>query len=191
PRNYRRKTSPVDKESLRCAIADYNRNGISYNDSAKKFGVSPATLQRHVLGIVSDRMNQGRDSKVFTDAQEIEIRDYLLRLSDKYHGLTRLVLAQKAYQLASANQLVMPTGWEQHRRAGVDWVYGFMRRHQTLSVRKPSQLSCARRDNFTPEFVYRMFDNIEEVLRKYPAITAAHIFNMDETAVSIVPVSEH
>ncbi|KAJ8949594.1 hypothetical protein NQ314_008165 [Rhamnusium bicolor] len=69
--------------------------------------------------------------------------------------------------------------------AGTDWMKSFMRRHTTLSLRKPENTSIARIAGFNKESVEEFYSNLEQVLRKYK-FSPRRIFNLDETGVTTV-----
>lgn len=78
-----------------------------------------------------------------------------------------------------------PKNWNTHKKAGVDWLYGFMRRNRTLSLRKPESTSLARGLGFNRNKVNEFFNNYKNVLEKYK-FTPERIFNLDETGVTTV-----
>jgi hypothetical protein len=70
--------------------------------------------------------------------------------------------------------------------AGKDWVYGFLKRHSDLSLRKPTATGISRAIGFNKVQVKRYFINLEHLLTKFK-FHPHRIINMDETGVSTVP----
>ncbi|KAJ8881607.1 hypothetical protein PR048_018093 [Dryococelus australis] len=59
--------------------------------------------------------------------------------------------------------------------AGIDWMYGFMRRHKELSLRKPENTSLSRATAFNKTNVKDLISSLLD-----------RIYNIDETGVSTV-----
>jgi len=98
-------------------------------------------------------------------------------------GLTSLELRSLAYQLAVKNNISHT--FCKDDLAGVDWLYGFMKRHSDLSLRQPE---AARASGFNPVAVGKFFALLIEVVDKNK-LTASQIFNVDETGITCVPKS--
>lgn len=101
-------------------------------------------------------------------------------------GLTSLELRSLAYQLAVKNNISHT--FCKNDLAGVDWLYGFMKRHSDLSLRQPEATSAARASGFNQVAVGKFFALLTEVVDKYK-LTASQIFNVDETGITCVPKS--
>lgn len=68
---------------------------------------------------------------------------------------------------------------------GEDWLYGFMSRHSTLSLRRPESTSLLRSTGFNKDRVNEFFENYCSLLEKYK-FKAEHIYNLDESGITTV-----
>lgn len=111
--------------------------------------------------------------------------NYLILMEKKFFGLTRKDVENLAYRLAIANGLRNPFS-DQTGSAGRKWLDLFLKRHKnTISVRKLTGTSIAMIRGFNKESVNQFFDLLEEEYSKH-TYPADHIFNFDETGLSIV-----
>ncbi|CAG7693750.1 unnamed protein product [Allacma fusca] len=125
---------------------------------------------------------QGRNP-VFNKEQEEELVSYLISLANRFYGMTRQGIGELAFRIAERNGIIHPF---QNGTAGEDWIYGFLRRHQNLSLRTGTPLSIARIARFTRPAVYRFFNILEEIILA-KGFNEHTIFNVDETGVTLVP----
>ncbi|XP_031347130.1 uncharacterized protein LOC116173619 [Photinus pyralis] len=125
----------------------------------------------------------GNFKKTFTDVQESELVEYVKLMEGRLFGLTTKDLRRLAFQLAEQNNI-------QHNFkniiAGLDWLKGFLKRHQDLSLRSPEPTSVARAMGFNKTAVSKFFTNLVTCLDKYK-IQPHRIYNVDETAITTVP----
>lgn len=70
--------------------------------------------------------------------------------------------------------------------AGVDWLKGFLRRHQDFSIRKPEATSAARAMEFNKVAVGKFYQFLGDVYKF--KLTPDKIYNCDETGISDVYV---
>ena len=89
-----------------------------------------------------------------------------------------------AFELANKSGLSHPFNMD-NQSAGKDWLWGFLNRHQDLSIRSPTGTSLNRIRGFTRESVAGFFDVLRGILERN-AFTPLNIWNMDETGVSSV-----
>ena len=117
---------------------------------------------------------------------EKELVEYLLSLESMMFGLTANDVRNLAFQLAEKNNL--PNSFNKaKRKAGKDWLQGFMHRHKELSLRQPEVTSAARAKTFNPQTVNKFFDLFEAVMDKHK-FPPQRIFNCGETGITTVQV---
>ncbi|KAJ4430162.1 hypothetical protein ANN_22372 [Periplaneta americana] len=102
--------------------------------------------------------------------------------------LTRRSVMQLAYEIAEKNKLATRLNKETES-AGKEWFSGFMKRHPELSLRQPEATSLARASGFNRVVVGKFFDTLEQLVDQHK-LTAARIFNMDETSHTVVQRQE-
>lgn len=81
--------------------------------------------------------------------------------------------------------LKIPSNWTKHELAGDDWFSSFLKRNNTLSIRKPEATSLSRAMNFNPINVKLFMDKYDSVLVKHK-FEAHEIYNLDETGITTV-----
>ena len=116
---------------------------------------------------------------------EHELSEYLLTCSLFNHGLTTIDTRNIAFSYAVANSLKTPANWHINGMASKDWLYGFMKRNQHLSIRKPESTSRARACGFNKPVVSAFCDELFNVQAKYK-FSADRVFNCDETSDTTV-----
>jgi hypothetical protein len=99
--------------------------------------------------------------KVFDDAEEFMLRDYLIEACEFQYGLSPKQARSLAYDFAFTKKKVYPDSWDNNQEAGVDWYRGFMRHHSDLSLRKPAATSLSRATSFNKHNVTCFFDNLD------------------------------
>ena len=68
-----------------------------------------------------------------------------------------------AYQYATQEKCIVPLSWSVKKEAGRDWLSGFLRRHQDLSIRKPQATSLSRAISLNKHNVDSFFDNVDVI----------------------------
>lgn len=116
---------------------------------------------------------------------ETTLVEYLVHCNDMYFGLSAKETRGLAFYFAKKLNLKVPASWEAARMAGEDWLTSFLKRHRTLSIRKPEATSLARATSFNRTNVERFFALLKSVMDKY-RFPAHCIWNMDETGITTV-----
>ena len=80
---------------------------------------------------------------MFSDAEEENLENYLKRASDIYYGLSAREVRKFAFEYAVALNIKFPERWKDMQMAGAEWFTKFLKRHNTLSLRKLRQQASA------------------------------------------------
>lgn len=68
-----------------------------------------------------------------------------------------------AYELAIKNKLKISKSWIE-KQAGVDWLYGYLKWHPELSIKKPEPTSVGCATDFNKTTVGEFFENLTQTL---------------------------
>lgn len=98
---------------------------------------------------------------LFSQEQELELVEYIKTMEVRLFGLTSLELRSLAYQLTVKNKINHT--FCEDSLAGVDWLYGFLKRNSDLSLCKPEATSAARASGFNQNAVSKFFALLTEV----------------------------
>lgn len=180
------------KEIIQQAIDTVLEGRMSIRSAASEFEIAKSMLARLVAQAkVCTPENkfvyepQIGNRRVFSVEEEISLSEYLKTSSKMAHGLTYSQTRELAYQYAVKLNKEMPKNWTTDRKAGVDWMKLFMKRHAELSLRRPEKTSLSRATAFNSTTVKAFFENLEKVLKKY-SFTGDRIYNADETGLTTV-----
>lgn len=110
---------------------------------------------------------------------------YLITSNRMFYGLTTRDVRELAYGYARKVEMRIPDSWNERQRAGIDWFTGFMRRHPTLSLRKPQATSIVRAMCFNRANVEAFYRNLAALMDEHH-FTAHNIWNMDESSIATV-----
>ncbi|KAJ8928619.1 hypothetical protein NQ314_018788 [Rhamnusium bicolor] len=189
-RTYKKKTDrcDIDEGEMKDAVKAVLSRRMSQRAACVTFGVKRSTLQHRIHKTLRERNlnvehldDSGQDSGSSDDGELPKKSKY----ASRQHGLTYKNIRMLAYDFARASNCNHPDSWDNLHMAGTDWMKSFMRRHTTLSLRKPENTSIARIAGFNKESVEEFYSNLEQVLRKYK-FSPRRIFNLDETGVTTV-----
>ena len=103
------------------------------------------------------------------------------------YGLTKLNVRKMAYEVAAKSKKKFSNRWNETKLAGNDWLYGFMKRHSDLYLRKPEACSLSRATAFSKHTVAAFFEKLKNVYnRNVEFANGTRLFNLDETSTSTV-----
>lgn len=192
PRKYERKTQ-IGSFTDACMREAVNRvlSGRSIRSVAKELNLSFQTLARYVTKqrlSPNDQLRMTpnyRVKQVFTDEEELTLVSYLVTCSNMFYGLPLLECRKLAYEVAVKNNKKIPETWGVNKCAGIDWMWGFLKRHPSLSMRTPEGCSLSRATAFNKHNVKVFFNNLEDVINRCPTFAdGTRIFNLDETSTT-------
>lgn len=182
------------EDQMKNAVRQVIQDKLSLREAAERNGVKFQTLARYVKKkksnptVESLRMKPKYDSrKIFSEAEEHSLCDYILQCTRMCYGKSTKEVRQLAYELAVANSIKIPNNWEREKKAGIDWLQSFMKRHPNLSIRQPEACSLSRATSFNQHNVSLFFNNLQKVFqRSEKLVDPSRIFNLDETATTTV-----
>ncbi|CAG4968026.1 unnamed protein product [Parnassius apollo] len=153
-RTYKKKTKRGEwsTDAMKTAIDKVLSKEMGYKKAASAYTVPQTTLERYIKkmkkgGEVTIGLPLGPKKTIFTPKEEDEIEAYLKYMEERLFGLTTIELRRLAYQLSVKNGKAHNFNTDK-KMAGVDWLKGFLKRHQNLSIRKPEATSAARAMGF-------------------------------------------
>ncbi|GFO47094.1 tigger transposable element-derived protein 6-like protein [Plakobranchus ocellatus] len=167
------KIGNVPENDMRAAVQEA-LSGISVRTVSARTGIPFSTLNRWVnKAKESDDPESLRYSplyncrQIFNEAEENALEEYNLIAFKIHFGLTAKQARDLAYQFAVRNQKILPQSWDKNNTEGIEWFQSFMKRHKTLSLRRPEATSLSRATSFNHKNVSQFYINLENVLTKY------------------------
>ena len=189
PRVYIRKTDKgqVPREVMERAIQAV-KEGMPVRKAAKTYSIARTTLKNNLVKAKEDSTAKlepnYKHSQIF---KETSLANYLEKCSGMFHGLTTKNVRTLAYEMAFLNRIEMPATWTEKQFAGREWLFGFLRRHETLAIPQPEATSFARATAFNRATVGAFFDILHDCLEKIKiGASGDRIFNLDETGATTV-----
>ena len=67
-----------------------------------------------------------------TKELEETLEKYILIARKLHYGLTSDIIKRLSYDLAVKNNLKVPKSWQENKKAGKHWLYGYLRRHPLI-----------------------------------------------------------
>ena len=123
--------------------------------------------------------------QIFSAHQEQLLADYFITAAKYNYGHTPTIARRLAFEFAMKNNIQVPHAWLRDCSAGEEWLIGFLKRHEELSIRQPEATSLARGTAFNRHNVSQFFDNLNELYCRHeygPEV----IYSCDETGLTTV-----
>ncbi|KYN09256.1 hypothetical protein ALC57_18636 [Trachymyrmex cornetzi] len=171
-RNYKRKTDrgiksvKLMKEAVELVIKEKH----SIRSIARNYNICRQSLKRCIERYKnnSDLFTFGYASRsILTADQETSLTDYLLKLSQIFHGIGSKEVRHWAYDIAVKYDINIPCSWHANKMAGTDWLTAFLKRNKRLSIRRLEATSLSRATSFNKTNVNNFFDKFAMVMDKY------------------------
>lgn len=177
-----------DPQAMVQAVAAIKEKKMGYLKASKTYNVPRSTLEDYVKHKTKDiqallETKLGRKSVLGNDL-ETQLVKYCEVMEERFFGLKIQDIKQLAFQLAIKNNIEHPFPLSKGA-AGKKWLRNFLKRHPTLSVRKPHSVSLSRAKGFTKEKVAAFFDMLLPELIKV-GMNPTKVFNVDETGITVV-----
>ena len=129
---------------------------------------------------------QQNAKRVFSDAQELLIEEYAIKIAKMFYGLTTVAFRKLVLKYAElCNSQTIPDKWRRDGMATLDWYKAYMDRHPKLSLKSPEGMSIARAKAFNRVNVAKFFEAYTDAVTRYN-FTPDRIFNLDESGLSTV-----
>jgi len=125
-RNYKRETQTglTSSATMKSALRDHLEKGYGICQAAKLHNIPYPTFRRYLM-----KIKEGQETKleaefkqrqVFTEQQEKELCEYLVRSSQMGFGLSSVECRKLAFELGLKNDIKMPRQWKKNETAGKD-----------------------------------------------------------------------
>lgn len=173
------------QQQLDLAVQAVSEKTLGLNAASRRFEVPKATIKRHV-----EEKNKRSKTRalgrlpVFSAAMEKELAAHILLFEERMFGLTIKDVRRLAFEVAEKHA-VEHTFNTDKKIAGKAWYYGFMSRHNELTLRQPESTSMQRIKGFTEERVNKFFTILEGLVDE-KKITGSKVYNVDESGFTTV-----
>ena len=165
------RVTEVIEEDVNNAVLQVANGLVRPNEAALTYNIKNNTLHNRIkkyknllsktkLGLTTKQT----DVQVFNKDEEILLRDCLIKSSKINYGLTYKQAKELAFHYA-IKLCKCPSKWVENKQAGVEWLKGFMKRHQEHLLRKPENTRLHCSTSLNQRNVSQFFDNYEEVLK--------------------------
>ena len=115
-----------DRAKLGEAVEKIKRCELSLRKASQEYGIPYSTL-RDKVGV---NANPGA-APVLTNEEELKLKDYLIRVAELGVGKSRSQVQELGYMIVYRDPArnMVAQRWVNNRRAGKDWYYAFIDRH--------------------------------------------------------------
>lgn len=181
------------KNAVQAVLSGVDGKRISIRQAAKDYGLKFQTLQRYVT---KQRANPNEEIAmtpkyksrlIFNEEEESSLVEYIILCSKMCYGKSTKDFRELAFEMAQINTKVVPESWQINKKAGVDWMRGFLKRHPQVRIRQPEACSLSRSTSFNRHNVKIFYDNIKSAYDRSELFSdGTRIYNLDETATTTV-----
>lgn len=191
----------MDEETMRRAVMSVQRREMSVRRAAQHFHIKNTTLQLYVKKLNTVNLEENPEinglkfkpnyavNKIFTSEEENDLVYYFTQASALHHGLPPKEARKLAFEFAVLKGKKIPPSWEKNECAGEDWLAAFVKRSQTISLRRPEATSLARAIGFNKPVVDQFFVALKELFMKHK-FGPENIYNLGETGLTSVQTPE-
>jgi hypothetical protein len=129
---------------------------------------------------------------VLSKLQEQQLRDRILYMAERGFPMTISAVREVAYHyvkvLHRRKLCELPETWKAGRMASLDWLDGFRKRNNDLSLRIAENISTSRAEAFNEERINTFFVEVCSLFNKLQLNDYPHlVYNCDETGLTSVP----
>ncbi|XP_062595646.1 uncharacterized protein LOC134257003 [Saccostrea cucullata] len=183
PKAYKqRKREPYSSESMQNAVSSVMKGTYSIRKAAEMFNVNKSTFHDTIKKKYKNPGQPGRKTAIPPEVEQ-KIANALKEASKQGMGISRRQLLRRVGSLCKKMKIEVDQFKQQ--TPGKDWFVGFMKRHPTLSIRKPEKLATTRARMTNPAIVSKYFDDLGQILKNLGLLSKpACIWNCDETGKS-------
>ena len=133
---------------------------LGLNAASREFGISKATIRRHLTGrnkYAQNGLKVRGGPTALPDYVEKELVQHIKNLDDMFFGMNIGDLTKLAFEIAESYNIKTSFN-KMNKKAGKKWYYGFMRRHPELKLRTAEAISLSRISRFNRKNVYDFFE---------------------------------
>lgn len=152
------------------------------NQAALAWQVPRTTLQDRFKGIVSGFKHASGRKPMISEQAEEELSHILCDLCSRGFPLSAKMVRDVAFQYATDHHI--PGFSSKKGTAGYEWMHGFMKRHPSLSMKKPEPLSAARAIGVNRPVIDAWFEKLQKFMISLGIKDRpGNLWNVDETGV--------
>lgn len=172
---------------MKAAIEEYQElreSGMKPNMRmlARAWNIPKTTLHRRLSGKVTGHSHMIGRKPLLSQDSELKLVELIKLLASRGFPMRRVDIQKLVYKFAQLNHI--PGFSETREQAGQYWMDNFLRRHQSVSLRKPEGLSASRAGCLNEITITKWFNLYENLLRTLGIHDLpSHIWNMDETGL--------